>query len=260
MYCPKCHAENPDNAGYCTACGSSMTDPTVSAPAPPPPRTSGLAIAALVLGILGFLSCGVLALPGLIVGIIAITSIRRSNGQLAGEGLAIAGTIASGVAAAMCLLVLPAILFPVFARAREAARTSTCMANARQVANAMQMYATDYDGRLPIGANWCDAVRPKVKSAELFECPSLPDQKSGYGYNAILSGARLNDAMASPSTVLIFESNGGWNLSGGKSSLVSQPRHGGNVFGFVDSHVAKISPENLGTVDWDVKARGFEVL
>ena len=47
------------------------------------------------------------------------------------------------------IAILAAILFPVFAQAREAARKSTCLQNLKQLGTAMMMYATDYEDALP---------------------------------------------------------------------------------------------------------------
>ena len=100
------------------------------------------------------------------------------------------------------IAILAAILFPVFARAREAARKATCISNLKQIALAAIMYAQDYDEVLP-AANcsaahqsshtvdpaarydndavssaaelWLlpDLLRPYVKSLDLFVCPTL---------------------------------------------------------------------------------------
>ena len=103
------------------------------------------------------------------------------------------------------IAILAAILFPVFARAREAARKATCLSNLKQVALACLMYAQDYDEVLPIAAStawgtshpivpvspqhtynsaataglrskdyWqlADVVRTYVKSIDLFQCPT----------------------------------------------------------------------------------------
>lgn len=48
------------------------------------------------------------------------------------------------------IAILAAILFPVFARAREAARTSSCLSNTKQLGLALQMYLTDYDQTYPV--------------------------------------------------------------------------------------------------------------
>jgi prepilin-type N-terminal cleavage/methylation domain-containing protein/prepilin-type processing-associated H-X9-DG protein len=86
--------------------------------------------------------------------------------------------------------ILAAILFPVFARARENARRSSCASNFRQIGLGMMQYTQDYDERLPLfslsgagyngfqgyngadGARWVDQMFPYVKSTQIFDCPS----------------------------------------------------------------------------------------
>src|SRR2546426_8289250 len=53
------------------------------------------------------------------------------------------------------IAILAAILFPVFAQAREKARQSTCLSNQKQLGTAMSMYIQDYDERFP---NWRTVV------------------------------------------------------------------------------------------------------
>ena len=62
----------------------------------PKAKTSGLAIGSLVLGISGLVTCGLGAIAGLVLGIVAYRKIVRSQGQVGGRGLAIAGIIVSG--------------------------------------------------------------------------------------------------------------------------------------------------------------------
>src|SRR6266536_2206230 len=52
------------------------------------------------------------------------------------------------------IAILAAILFPVFARARESARRISCASNLKQLGVAVQMYAQDFDEVLPYGQNW----------------------------------------------------------------------------------------------------------
>src|SRR5687768_11614878 len=57
------------------------------------------------------------------------------------------------------IAILAAILFPVFAQARESARTSSCLSNVKQIGLSVKMYATDYDEHFPMGTydgprNW----------------------------------------------------------------------------------------------------------
>jgi prepilin-type N-terminal cleavage/methylation domain-containing protein/prepilin-type processing-associated H-X9-DG protein len=77
------------------------------------------------------------------------------------------------------IAILASILFPVFARARENARRSSCQSNMKQISLGWLMYAQDYDGKLSYypyesDANPCvmEKVLPYVKSVQLFRCPS----------------------------------------------------------------------------------------
>src|SRR2546422_10936250 len=77
------------------------------------------------------------------------------------------------------IAILAAILFPVFAQAREAARKAACMNNMKQLGLALQQYAIDYDGMFPpsqlpaTGANasWPTMSFPYVKNEGVFVCP-----------------------------------------------------------------------------------------
>lgn len=75
-----------------------------------PPQTSAMAVIALVLGILGLLTfcfCyGILALPGLILGIIAMKEIKASNGAKTGHGMALAGAITGGIGLALGIVMI----------------------------------------------------------------------------------------------------------------------------------------------------------
>jgi prepilin-type N-terminal cleavage/methylation domain-containing protein/prepilin-type processing-associated H-X9-DG protein len=73
--------------------------------------------------------------------------------------------------------ILAAILFPVFARARENARRSSCQSNLKQLALAFTQYTQDYDGRMLVwGAGTTNTMmeylEPYVKSQQIFNCPS----------------------------------------------------------------------------------------
>jgi len=80
------------------------------------------------------------------------------------------------------IAILAAILFPVFAKARDAARRSTCLSNTKQIGTGILMYAQDYDERLvppSVGTcqavdsfGWGDLIQPYVKNTGLLQCPS----------------------------------------------------------------------------------------
>jgi hypothetical protein len=73
---------------------------------PPAPRTDGLAIAAMVCGIAGFVACGVPSLVGLVLGFVSRGRIKRSNGMLTGSGMALTGIILGFVWIVLGLLYL----------------------------------------------------------------------------------------------------------------------------------------------------------
>jgi prepilin-type N-terminal cleavage/methylation domain-containing protein/prepilin-type processing-associated H-X9-DG protein len=88
---------------------------------------------------------------------------------------------------------LAAILFPVFARARENARKTSCANNVKQIGLAILQYAQDNDETLPPVAyeddagddvQWPDLIAPYLKSAQALKCPSdSRSQRISYGLN-----------------------------------------------------------------------------
>jgi prepilin-type N-terminal cleavage/methylation domain-containing protein/prepilin-type processing-associated H-X9-DG protein len=91
------------------------------------------------------------------------------------------------------IAILAAILFPVFAQAREKARQTSCLSNLKQLTLGWVMYAQDYDEQFPqwkwgenykatwgsgsVSPNnattlWCNAIFPYVKNAQVYSCPS----------------------------------------------------------------------------------------
>jgi len=100
------------------------------------------------------------------------------------------------------IAILAAILFPVFARAREKARQSSCLSNLKQLGLATLMYTQDYDGRFPAGAYnpgtgyifWYQVIYPYTKNSQIYICPSASynfDAASlyvSYAYNSVPQG------------------------------------------------------------------------
>jgi len=79
------------------------------------------------------------------------------------------------------IAILAAILFPVFAQARDKARAATCLSNMKQLGLALSMYTQDYDETLPKGYHrmpdgsdypWYLQVAPYTKNTAIFRCPS----------------------------------------------------------------------------------------
>ena len=91
------------------------------------------------------------------------------------------------------IAILAAILFPVFAKAREKARQSSCSANVKQIMLACLQYAQDYDETMPYasrwgadptaGPYWYQYLEPYMKSGQVVLCPSSLSTAQGYGWN-----------------------------------------------------------------------------
>jgi prepilin-type N-terminal cleavage/methylation domain-containing protein/prepilin-type processing-associated H-X9-DG protein len=147
------------------------------------------------------------------------------------------------------IAILAAILFPVFAKAREKARQTSCLNNCRQLATAFVMYAQDYDERCMLGGvfiaaiavpgagGWADGsnvnwwryqLQPYVKNWQIFLCPSAPSvgdpSYAGnqltrqYGFNASVTGVAMGTIQFPAETVALgdcshwLSSAGGCNL------------------------------------------------
>jgi prepilin-type N-terminal cleavage/methylation domain-containing protein/prepilin-type processing-associated H-X9-DG protein len=76
------------------------------------------------------------------------------------------------------IAILAAILFPVFAKAREKARTSSCQSNLKQIGIGVLQYVQDNDERFPLFDQrnptiyWRALIQPYMKSIQVFQCPS----------------------------------------------------------------------------------------
>jgi len=107
------------------------------------------------------------------------------------------------------IAILAAILFPVFARAREKARQASCLSNLKQIALGALMYAQDNDEKFnpPVvcvaGVNGCFVgaehngsgyrpLNPYIKNTQVWDCPSCDDDPQfSYGWNRSLDQGRL---------------------------------------------------------------------
>ncbi len=224
-------------------------------PTPTPAPVSGLAIASLVLGVLGLITAGLAAIPGLILGIIALVKINKSQGRLQGTGVAIAGISVSGV----FLLLLPimaAMLLPALGKAKMKAQSVQCMNNMKQLNLALMMYATDHQDQFPSADKWCDLIKPYLGGSDAaFRCAAQQDGRCSYAFNANLAGQKTSDVSSPAQTILVFSSADGWNQSGGKAMLKMHSH--GNVFtyGFADGHVEIRRPGTETSATWDLPAK-----
>ena len=129
------------------------------------------------------------------------------------------------------IAILAAILFPVFAKAREKARQTSCLSNLKQMSLAFLQYAQDYDEGLPTHATqcgygtngslqWFEQIQPYCKNTQMFQCPSArmdnewmgncypgqfnrPNFVTQYGYNVQIQEAPFRN----------WGSNSVWQMS-----------------------------------------------
>jgi len=128
------------------------------------------------------------------------------------------------------IALLAAILFPVFARARENARRSSCSSNLRQIVLSIKQYGQDYDSRFPPASmseteapfGWADAVQPYVKNVQLYQCPSDSLKSNGGNPNAggytdywmnLAVGAQTEAALLKPSSTVVNGDGSGANTT-----------------------------------------------
>ncbi len=178
------------------------------------------------------------------------------------------------------IAILAAILFPVFARAREKARQTSCLSNVKQLTLCFLMYAQDYDEMLPssyyyngIYYLWADMIYPYSNNIQLYCCPSDSEDWGGpgtqdfmlsYGLNLTFDrgsglytpwAVKLPHITAPASTILILDS--GYFASGqpyyltwytywlGNNTYPATRHNGGSNCGFCDGHAKWMSYQTL---------------
>jgi len=158
------------------------------------------------------------------------------------------------------IAILAAILFPVFAKAREKARQSSCLSNVKQMMLGVLTYAQDYDERLPfqwqnivnpthivigqtVATNyytWAERIMPYVKNDQIFQCPSKTfatishsAYPTAYHFTACTggispSGASMGTINQPANTILLFDGignmdSGGWTSTNLANLLSGTP-------------------------------------
>jgi prepilin-type N-terminal cleavage/methylation domain-containing protein/prepilin-type processing-associated H-X9-DG protein len=179
------------------------------------------------------------------------------------------------------IAILAAILFPVFARAREKARQASCQSNQKQNALGLLMYAADYDGRIMSPRQgkgdgscgnapyrtWKVVLQPYVKNQQMFSCPSFEetgevgwgglapggDFPSTYGLNNRFCGccglrrwAKLDNITEPAQMIMVGESRiadtDPWCHWQDNGNCFRVPHNGMTNYGFCDGHVKALKP------------------
>lgn len=175
------------------------------------------------------------------------------------------------------IAILAAILFPVFARAREKARQASCSSNVKQICLGILMYVQDYDERFPSCWNgpqipgdrgttclgWQHVIVPYIKNSQIFRCPSSPAANTweyapspaslGYPWDyrypmygmvneRVVPAAALGAIAMPADTVMLLELYG--------DNVVYVPSYGWSIDNYRDSHNEGL---NVGWCDGHVK-------
>ncbi|MFQ5422447.1 MAG: DUF4190 domain-containing protein [Phycisphaerae bacterium] len=164
------------------------------------PTHHGLAVAALVCGILGLVMCPVVGLTGVILGIVALSKAGKAPSEYGGRGMAVAG-ICTGGAGLLLLPLLISILLPSLSRARELAKRTVCSANMRAIGLALYTYAEDGDPFPEVGADW---------QARLFSAGNLAPKDLICPSDTITTGTSYHyvpgySASSDPAQIILFE-------------------------------------------------------
>lgn len=169
------------------------------------------------------------------------------------------------------MLLLAAILFPVFRSVRDRAHQAKCASHLRSIGYAMTMYADDHDETLPLGGyssigepnhwdrSWHDSLSWNVRSWGPFFCPASPSwagYRHSYGVNHFVCGVgwakKMSEISLPAHTMFVTEKlNGDYAAYapgefGNPHWQPLHPRHNGRVHVlFFDSHVEAKEPSDL---------------
>ncbi len=222
----------------CPSCSRTLTAPGSLLKAPPATlqyatgfreRRAGLAIASLVLGIVGFCTGGIAGVVGVILGIVALVKASNEPHVDRGRGFAISGIVTGAVSLLSSLMVLPmmfAVLLPSLAQARELAKRAVCGANLRTVEISLRSYAEEHGQEPP---NLTALVDEHSLHSGILNCPSVDPAVSQTLPYIWIRGADCADA----DNVVLYE------------PLQNHGGEGGNVL-FCDGHV-----EFVTQADWE---------
>jgi hypothetical protein len=151
---------------------------------PQPAKTSGKAVASLILGLLSFCMSFLTGIPAVILGILALGDVSRGKGRVGGQGLAIAGLITGGIGTLLSCLMVPAMLLPAVQAAREAARRMESMNNMKQIGMGIHNFhdvrrempvaglegAAEEPGRpRGLGLSWRVHILPYIEQNSLYD-------------------------------------------------------------------------------------------
>jgi hypothetical protein len=152
------------------------------------------------------------------------------------------------VLAALALAIVLALVWPMLPRPEP---SRICLSNVKNISLALQMYLADNDDRLPPAGGWCDRIDEYMWTRDVYRCEQAEELDCAFAYNAALGGVSLASLSNRAETVVIFESDAGWNAVGGRELLPDEPRHlGGDHYGFADGFARWLKRKQLPDGTW----------
>jgi hypothetical protein len=125
-----------------------------------------------------------------------------------------------------------------------------CQTNLRSLQAALIKYSNDHGQLLP-SENWCDVLTAKynIQSKDLV-CKNSDAHRgqSSYALNENLIGRKLTDA--NPDTVMLLETNPGWNQTGDANEFAFDHHNGSNIV-FADGRIRYVSKDKIPTLRWN---------
>ncbi|MBI3849486.1 MAG: hypothetical protein HY298_04230 [Verrucomicrobia bacterium] len=117
----------------------------------------------------------------------------------------------------------------------------------KELALELRIYTGDHDDLFPPASRWCDAIQSTNKAS--FHCRAAPKKQTcSYAMNRNLDGLK-DCAEIEPETVLLFESDAGWNAAGGPEMAATR-RHYQMHVAFVNGHVESFNYEDFRKLHW----------
>jgi 4-amino-4-deoxy-L-arabinose transferase-like glycosyltransferase len=183
---------------------------------------------------------------GLAIGIASLVQIRRSRGKLAGKALALSGII-------LCGLLASGLAYNYWSGYRNAPQRgrSRYLAKLHTLGVALEMYAAMNHNRYPPADKWCDLLLAPVAYLRTDDglFVYLP---TGEGERSCVFAMNPNcEPNSAADTVLLFETQGGWNQYGGPELLTTENHKGkGCHICFNDTYPKFIETDKLGELKW----------
>ena len=136
------------------------------------------------------------------------------------------------------IAILAAILFPVFAKAREKARQTSCLSNQKQIATAIITFTQDNNEIMPVKTTVWSSIG---LSGKVLTCPDAPQIGQGYDFISAMSGATLSSILDATAAAVsadgVVDSTTGLYAAENQNDLAM--RHLGKIIAsFADGHVA----------------------